>query len=241
MMASLDGIVSVLEIGPGPGILTRPLVNRVEHVVVLEVDPRMAGPLAEIAPSAEVRFGDALQTDLAAILDAMPSPRAVVSNLPYYITGSLVGQIADARAHYDCAVLMMQKEVALRILSPAGGSDRGSLSVYLQCLFDIRRVVDAPASAFLPPPKVDSTVIQMRPRDLGIPAAIQERMLFLVRIGFAQRRKTLVNNLVAGRLADREAAAMWVAEAGLKATARPQELTIDDWRRLAETEPSASR
>jgi 16S rRNA (adenine1518-N6/adenine1519-N6)-dimethyltransferase len=239
MMSALEGIEGALEIGPGPGILTGELCRRVPQVIALEVDERMVAPLAEIAPTAHVQIGDALQRDLGGLLDNLPSPRAIVSNLPYYITGSLVVQIAAARDHFDRAVLMMQKEVAMRILSPAGGSDRGSLSVYLQFLFTIEKVADAPAALFLPPPKVDSTVLLFRPRVLTDSTEVKERILFLVRIGFAQRRKTLTNNLVAGRLADRETAIAWVEAAGLKPTARPQELSEAEWRRLAETEPRA--
>jgi 16S rRNA (adenine1518-N6/adenine1519-N6)-dimethyltransferase len=239
MMAALGGIEGALEIGPGPGILTGALCRTVSQVTALEVDERMIAPLAEIAPQAQVQIGDALQRDLGTILDTLPAPRAVVSNLPYYITGSLVGQIASARAHFDRAVLMMQKEVAMRILSPAGGSERGSLSVYLQFLFDIEKVVDAPANLFVPPPKVDSTVLLFRPRVISDDPEVQERILFLVRIGFAQRRKTLINNLVAGRMADRDKAIAWVEAAGLKPTARPQELSEAEWRRLAQVEPNA--
>ena len=241
MMAALDGIEGALEIGPGPGILTGELCRKVRQVVALEVDERMVAPLAEIAPTAHVQIGDALQRDLGGILDNLPTPRAIVSNLPYYITGSLVGQIAAAREHFDRAVLMMQKEVAMRILSPAGGSERGSLSVYLQFLFTIEKVADASAALFLPPPKVDSTVLLFRPRHLTDSKEVQDRILFLVRIGFAQRRKTLTNNLVAGRLADREKAIAWVEAAGLKPNSRPQELSEAEWRRLAETEPRAGR
>jgi 16S rRNA (adenine1518-N6/adenine1519-N6)-dimethyltransferase len=232
---SLSGIAGVLEIGPGPGILTGPVSRVVEKVIALEIDPRMTSALAQSAPNVEVLMGDALVANLPEILARLPEPRAIVSNLPYYITGSLVGQIAEARVHYDRAVLMMQKEVAHRIRAKAGATDRGSLSVYLQTLFEITPIAEAPAKLFVPPPKVDSSVLCFRPRPSGMTDEFQAKMLRLVRISFAQRRKTLVNNLVGGRLANREEAIAWVERAGLKPTARPQELTHEEWRVLAET------
>jgi len=225
----VSGCRGVLEIGPGPGVLTGPLAESAERVVAIELDGRMAQALAISAPIAEIVRLDALKVDLSALLDGLPSPRAVVSNLPYYITAPLVERIARARANFDQAVLMMQREVAQRIVAPPRSGERGSLSVFLQAVFRIEVVAQVPASAFLPPPKVDSTVLALAPKP---ESAFEEAFFDFVRIGFAQPRKTLANNLMAGLRLDREAVQALITAAGLAPLARAQELTEGEWVRL---------
>jgi 16S rRNA (adenine1518-N6/adenine1519-N6)-dimethyltransferase len=224
----LDGCSGLLEIGPGPGALTSVLSSRCEKMIALEVDRRMISALRESAPAADVRLADALTTDLSAVLAELPSPRGVVSNLPYYITGPLVARIAEASASWDKAVLMMQKEVAARILAPAGDGDRGSLSVYLQAKFAIEKVVDVPPGAFLPPPKVDSMVLEFKP----LSVAYDDRLFAFVRAGFKQPRKTLANNLLAMGL-DREEIHSRLSAAALDERVRPHMLTLEDWLAIA--------
>ena len=186
--------------------------------------------LRESAPKAEVLREDALRADLGAILDGLPTPRAVVSNMPYYITGPLLGRIADVRASFDVAVLMMQREVADRIVAAPGKRERGALSVAIQSQFDISRVANVPAGAFLPPPKVDSAVLRLIPRFDGL----SEEAIRLVRLGFAQPRKTLANNLIAGLEMTRDEAVVKIESIGLSETVRPAELREMDWVKLSE-------
>jgi 16S rRNA (adenine1518-N6/adenine1519-N6)-dimethyltransferase len=221
----------VVEIGPGPGVLTGPLSESAERLVAIELDATMPLLLAESAPKAVVVREDALKADLGAILSELPAPRAVVSNLPYYITGPLLGRIAEARASLDVAVLMMQKEVADRILAKPGKRERGALSVALQSQFEITRVAHVPAGAFLPPPKVDSSVLRLVPRA----GALSEQALRVVRMGFAQPRKTLTNNLVAGFQMSRDEAVERVEAVGLLETVRPAELTEVQWVALSDS------
>lgn len=223
-----EGFHGLLEIGPGPGVLTSELSESVERFIALEVDRRMVAALAESAPKAEVRLADALRSDLASILAELPQPRGIVSNLPYYITGPLVTVIAEASPFWGKAVLMMQREVAARILAPPGDSDRGSLSVYLQAQFAIEKVIDVPPGAFVPPPKVSSTVLEMRP--LG--NVYDPEFFRFVRAGFKQPRKTLSNNLQAFGL-DREEVGSRIEAAGLDERIRPHALTLDEWRKVA--------
>ncbi|MDX2064375.1 MAG: 16S rRNA (adenine(1518)-N(6)/adenine(1519)-N(6))-dimethyltransferase RsmA [Fimbriimonadaceae bacterium] len=224
---------SVLEVGPGPGILTRPLTHVCDAVHAIELDERMIAAIRETLPSVTLHPGDALQLDFHPILAAMPPPRALVSNLPYYITGPLLNLFAQHRHAFDTIVLMMQREVADRIRADHRHPDRGSLSVWLQAQFQIALVAQVPAGAFLPPPKVDSTVLKFVPR--AVPDALIAELDFALRIGFAQRRKTLANNLVAGLRCDRAQALAWLADQQLLPTVRPQELTVDAWQRLAST------
>jgi 16S rRNA (adenine1518-N6/adenine1519-N6)-dimethyltransferase len=234
IVSSLADCQGILEIGPGPGVLTSPLSESAERMVALELDARMIEALKESAPKAEVLQADALKSDLSLILESLPEPRGVVSNLPYYITGPLVTRIAEARQHYSKAVLMMQKEVAERVLAGPKTSARGSLSVYLQLQFDMKLLCNAPAGAFLPPPKVDSTVLQLVPKPMPVAKGDEDALFRLIRFAFAQPRKTLINNLVAGYGMDREAAASIVVSCGFKETARPQELANEEWPRLME-------
>jgi 16S rRNA (adenine1518-N6/adenine1519-N6)-dimethyltransferase len=234
IVSSLADCQGILEIGPGPGVLTSPLSESAQRMVALELDARMIGALKESAPKAEVLQADALRSNLAEILQTLPEPRGVVSNLPYYITGPLVTRIAEARDHYTKAVLMMQKEVAERVLAGPKTSARGSLSVYLQLQFDIKLLCHAPAGAFLPPPKVDSTVLQLTPKPMPVSKEDEEALFRLIRHAFAQPRKTLINNLVAGYKMEREAAVAVITGCGLKETARPQELPNEEWPLLLE-------
>jgi 16S rRNA (adenine1518-N6/adenine1519-N6)-dimethyltransferase len=222
-VADLGGI---LEIGPGPGILTTHLAAWDRRLIALEVDGRMISALKESAPYADVRHADALQTDFSELLRELPEPRGIVGNLPYYITGPLVDRVAEARASFSIAVLMMQKEVADRIAAPPLDAARGSLSVYLQALFEIEVVVQVPQTAFEPPPKVKSTVLEFRPR-LGF--EIADSVFRLVRLGFAQPRKTLANNLASGLKIDRAKVSETLEAVGLRPDARPHMLTLAEW------------
>jgi len=235
IVAAASMCKGVLEIGPGPGVLTSRISENVEKMIALELDESMIYALTESAPKVDVRKSDALESNLTAILKELPEPRAVVSNLPYYITGPLITRIAEAKAEYVKAILMMQKEVADRVIAKPKTSARGSLSVYLQLQFEIRLVVNAPAGAFLPPPKVDSAVLEFTP--LASQPENEAFLFKLIRFGFAQPRKTLSNNLVAGYKIDRAAALEWIAAAGLKELARPQELTNEEWLHLAAKAP----
>jgi 16S rRNA (adenine1518-N6/adenine1519-N6)-dimethyltransferase len=192
----------------------------------------MISALADSSPKAKVIKADALEADLAELLRELPKPRGVVSNLPYYITGPLLTRIAEAKRSYSMAVLMMQKEVADRVLAEPRTSARGSLSVFLQLQFEIRLLAHAPAGAFMPPPNVDSSVLLLTPRDAPLPKDVEAKLFKMIRLAFQQPRKTLVNNLVAGYKIDREVATFWVESVWLKPTARPQELSNLQWVEL---------
>lgn len=232
---SLACCKGVLEIGPGPGVLTGPISRQSQKTIALELDHAMVDALRESAPDADVRRVDALKVDLHAVLAELPCPRGIVSNMPYYITGLLLGKVAEVRSEFAVAVLMMQREVAQRIIAAPGLSERGSLSVYLQMQFGISLVAQVPASAFVPPPKVDSTVLCFEPKATGLSSEAEIGLFRLIRLAFVQPRKTLANNLMAGFHVDRDAAASLVERAGLREKVRPHDLTDDEWKLLAES------
>jgi 16S rRNA (adenine1518-N6/adenine1519-N6)-dimethyltransferase len=225
IVESVGEVSSVLEIGPGPGVLTSALASKYQNVVALEIDERMISVLSESSPSADVRQIDALKSDLNDILRELSMERAIVSNLPYYITGPLLGRIEEARTEFSHAVLMMQKEVGERILAPPGDSKRGSLSVCLQYHFLITKVADAAPGCFWPPPKVKSIVLKFVPRDTeGLQSSAFPTF---VRQGFQQPRKTLANNL--SSVFDKVSVSNAIVSLQLSETVRPHMLSEVDW------------
>ncbi|QYK53180.1 MAG: ribosomal RNA small subunit methyltransferase A [Fimbriimonadaceae bacterium] len=226
ILAKADGLAGVLEIGPGPGILTQGLAKQ-SKLVAIEHDERMIPAAQAYAQSAEIIFGDALLVDWSQILERLPKPVGIVSNMPYNITGPLLERVCQQANLIDRAVLMMQREVGDKILAKPGDRNRGALSVVMQATFDISIVSKVPPGCFSPPPKVDSIVLDFRPRSAPNQAALK-----LARQGFSQPRKTLLNNL-SGVLAKEELTSR-LADIGLHASIRPHELTYEHWVSLAE-------
>lgn len=223
----------ILEVGPGPGVLTSRLVESC-LVTAVEIDSIAVSALSESAPNANVLHADVLKISLEPLLSELPKPRVLVSNMPYNITGPLLTRFTKCRDHYSKAILMMQKEVGDRVLASSGSSDFGSLSVFLQSRFEIRKLCDAPAGAFFPPPKVESVVLVFEPRNL-IEPALDDTHEKLVRHAFAQPRKTLVNNL--GSLVGRVRLAEVMELLGLPPTVRAHQLSLDQFIELTRRLP----
>lgn len=216
---------SVLEVGPGAGALTSYLSEE-KQVIAIEKDSRMVEVLKETSPKAEVLQADALKFDLSDVLGRLPEPRAIVSNMPYNITGPLLDVFTRQRKCVSQMVLMMQKEVGDKILAQPGERERGALSVVMQSLFDVSVVCVVAPGAFLPPPKVDSVVLRFVPREVD---TVEEIHVF-VRLGFGMPRKTLANNLKKQYPGANE----MIERAELPLLVRPHELTWEDWKRLYE-------
>ena len=214
----------VLEIGPGPGILSALLLERVPAglVTLVELDRFLAQRLKE-------RFGDPprvirediLKVDLARLY---PGERvAVIGNLPYHISKPLVDWLIVQRRKIGSAVLMLQKDFIDKLLSPAGSKKYNAQSVVFQLLFQARRCFDVPAGAFTPKPKIVSTVIAARPVESPLPDGAE--FYDFVKLCFAGRRKTLANNL-AQRYPDAVVADLFAAF-GLKRDIRAEQLPAD--------------
>jgi len=190
----------VLEIGPGTGILTRRLLATVEKVVAVEIDRDLMKKLTEKFQNEDrlcLIEGDFLKLDLAAFVPKLPNK--VVANIPYNITGpileKLLGAIAQPQQQYEKIILLVQKEIADRICANSGSKTFGALSVRSQYLAHCELISIVPANAFSPPPKVDSAVISLIPRPFPLRADSPEFLARLVKLGFANRRKMLRNNL----------------------------------------------
>jgi len=223
---------TVIEIGPGPGGLTRALLlEGAAKVVAIEVDPRALGALAELQAASGGRL-QVIEADALTIGPESlgPAPRRIVANLPYNIsTPLLVRWLQQADAIADM-VLMFQKEVVDRLVATPRTKEYGRLSVLAQHVCEIRRLFDIPAAAFVPPPKVTSSVARLTPRPAGQRLADLAPLEKVTAAAFGQRRKML-RGALAGIFADPVATLEGI---GLSPTARAEELSIADFIRLAE-------
>lgn len=235
--ACQDSPESALEVGPGPGVLTQELCTRLQTVTCVEIDSVAVRALTETAPKAHVIEADALEINFAEILATLPAPVTLVSNMPYQITGPLLTRFALARAGYVRATLMMQREVAQKIMAQPGDREMGSISVFLQRRFCISRICDAPPGAFYPPPKVTSMVLGMVPRPAWPEEAAHGR---LVRQAFAQPRKTLLNNLLGSGI-PRESLLLGLESLGLSPEVRPHQIQLEMWDALTQFTLDARR
>jgi 16S rRNA (adenine1518-N6/adenine1519-N6)-dimethyltransferase len=222
---------TVIEIGPGPGGLTRALLlEGAAKVVAIEVDPRALGALAELQAASGGRL-QAIEADALTIAPESlgPAPRRIVANLPYNIsTPLLVRWLQQADAIADM-VLMFQKEVVDRLVATPRTKEYGRLSVLAQHVCEIRRLFDIPAAAFVPPPKVTSSVARLTPRPASQRLADLAPLEKVTAAAFGQRRKML-----RGSLGSLFASPVAVLEGlGLSPTARAEELTVADFVRLA--------
>jgi len=216
----------VVEIGPGLGALTEPLLERIDHLHVVEIDRDIVARLKKRhAPDRlTIHEGDALAFDFGALGDRLH----VVGNLPYNISTPLLFHLAAFADQVHDMHFMLQKEVVERMVAAPGESERGRLSVMLQYRFWLEWLIDVPPAAFDPPPKVDSAVVRMIPRARTELAATDEALLGkVVAAAFAQRRKMLRNNLK-GLLDDTAFAAL-----AIDPTRRAEDLAVDDYVRIA--------
>lgn len=229
--AGVEAGERVLEIGPGPGGLTRALLEAGARVLALEADARMVEHLEGLGlEGLDLRRADALETDYLALAREVGGPFRLVANLPYNISGPLLARLFRQRSAFTSMTVMLQREVADRLLAEAGGRERGRLSVLAQTFFSLRRILRVPAGAFRPPPKVESAVLRLDLLAAPVaPIDHEERLWAAVRMAFGHRRKTLRNALKAWG-GDAEAA---FSAAGLSGGERPEELACAQWVALA--------
>jgi 16S rRNA (adenine1518-N6/adenine1519-N6)-dimethyltransferase len=226
-----------LEIGPGRGALTIPLSARVARLVAVEIDRDLAAALPARLP-AHVRIvqGDVLETDLETLLAGEAMPVRVVGNLPYNISSPILFRLLRAAGQgrvFRDATLMLQKEVADRLVAAPGGSDYGVLAIQAALAADVERVLTLPPGAFRPPPKVTSAVVRLTFRPPRVDVSDAGTFERVVRGIFLQRRKTLANALKPVAAAFGREAADVLARAGVDGGKRPETLTLDELARLS--------
>ncbi len=226
----------VVEIGPGLGALTEPLLQRLDHLHVVEIDRDIVARLRQrySAEKLTIHEGDALAFDFGGLVGQPGQKLHVVGNLPYNISTPLLFHLAQFADSVFDMHFMLQKEVVERMVAEPGTADYGRLSVMLQYRFMMDWLLDVPPESFDPAPKVDSAVVRLIPRapeDLTV--RDEARFAALVAAAFGQRRKMLRNNLK-GIVDD----ALFV-HLNISPTARAEELPLSDYIRLANTASSA--
>jgi len=214
---------AVVEIGPGEGALTRPLLERLERLTVIEIDRDLAAKLAREHSSAslEVIVADVLDFDFS----ALPSGVRVVGNLPYHISTPILFHLARYADRVRDMHFMLQKEVVARMVAAHSTPDYGRLSVMLQTRYAMKKLFNVAAGAFRPPPKVESAVVRLVPLKQG-PQCDDALLETIVRTAFSARRKTLRNALPL-KPADYEAL-------GIDPSLRPENLAPADYVRMAQ-------
>lgn len=220
----------VLEIGPGLGTLTSELLRQAKEVVAVEFDADLAAKLPGQFPGKNltVIHQDILQYDL----DQLPCGYKVVANVPYYITSKIIEKLMTARNKPSVVVILVQKEVAQRIA--AGVGDMSVLAVSAQVFADAHLGVEIPREYFTPAPQVDSQVIILETHTTPLVAPEDEKAFFrVVRAGFAKKRKKLRSSISAGLAIEKSAAEELLRHADIDPDKRAQDLSIDDWIRLA--------
>jgi 16S rRNA (adenine1518-N6/adenine1519-N6)-dimethyltransferase len=222
---------TVLEVGPGPGALTKKLVAQAKQVIAVEFDSDLARDLPVRVPAGNLHIvqQDILQFDLT----KLPKGYKVAANIPYYLTSQLLRILCESSNPFSEAALLIQKEVAERVCAKPGDMSLLSVSVQFYCQAHLDKLV--PAELFTPPPKVDSQILRLVYRNEPLFPDVRTKQFFrIVKAGFSQRRKTLLNSLSAGLHMDREQTTALLESAGIAPTMRAQNLTLDEWHRLYE-------
>lgn len=227
-----------MELGAGLGALTRLLLERASRVVAIERDrdlvPALRAELGAFEESGKLSVleADAKSVDLAELFAALPRPHVLCGNLPYQITGPLLERATHAAGVLDRAVFLIQLEVAARLVAKPDSKEYGALSVFVQAAFNVTRPLVVRSGAFYPPPKVDSAVVVLTPRD----DPKEESPVFraLVRAAFEQRRKKLANAWHGVLGADAAMLSRAASLAGVDLGDRGERLGVTEFARMAE-------
>jgi 16S rRNA (adenine1518-N6/adenine1519-N6)-dimethyltransferase len=231
---------TIIEIGPGQGALTGLLLESGARVIAIELDPELIPGLSRMFSGLEnflLVEADALKVDYCELIAPGDSAR-VVANLPYYISTPILQRLIEHRRCLSEMTLMLQREVVERITAPPGGKEYGVLSALTQFYCETEKLFDVPPGAFRPAPQVYSSALRLRFRARpAAPVEDEALMIELTKTLFAQRRKTILNNLRAGRnrlgLTDESEIAGLLSSCGLEAKRRAETLSVEEIARLA--------
>lgn len=227
----------VLEIGAGPGILTKALAQAGANVLAVEFDRDFCHLLQDEFHNwrnVHVLCEDALRLDLNSLQREAKPYKKIVANIPYQITNPLVRKILSPGSQIETAVLLIQKEVAERLCAQPGNSNRGLLTVMVELYGKIESIADVPPTAFWPSPKVDSTVVRLKRAAREKPLINEPAFFWLVKQGFSGKRKVIGNSLSGGLQTPKDEANALLKRAGIDAQLRAEDLDLTQWLRLYE-------
>lgn len=230
----------VIEIGPGRGALTEKLIERAGKIIAVELD-------ADLIPLLNETFGqnknyilihqDALKVDFGELIEANKNDETtgkakLAANLPYYISTAILQHLTGSRENFSELVLMLQKEVVERITAEPGNSERGYLTVFIESFFRAEKLFDVPPNAFAPAPKVWSAVVRLIPNGNSF-ADFESEKLFkeIISAGFAQKRKTISNNLK-NYLKDKNETDKVLTDSNVEASRRAETLSVEEWKNI---------
>lgn len=227
-----------LEIGPGVGVLTKELARRAKSVLAIEIDSALPPVLAETLgefDNVAVLNADVLKIDVLKTAREYfgNTPFVVCANLPYYITSPILMKLLEEGCGAESITVMVQKEAAQRIAAKPGTRDCGALTAAIHYYSEPEKLFDVGRNSFVPAPKVDSSVIRLKIRKEPPVAVADEKYFFkVIKAAFGQRRKTLANSVSGGLGLSKEEVFSALSECGLSATARAEELSLDDFAAL---------
>ena len=232
--AACDKETGVLEIGPGVGVLTQELGRYAKKVVAIELDERLKKILPKTLAefnNIKVIFGDAMKLDLLSIIDeefADCKRVCVCANLPYYITSPIIMQLLESKLPIDSITVMVQKEAGERLCATVGSRQAGAVTVAVSYFAEAEILFGVGRESFMPPPNVDSAVIQLKIRDKAPIFLKDEKKFFkFVKACFAQRRKTLINTVSNSLGVSKDKLRECLSELNLSDTVRSEQLTLD--------------
>jgi 16S rRNA (adenine1518-N6/adenine1519-N6)-dimethyltransferase len=228
----------VLEVGPGLGEMTLALARLAKQVIAVEIDPKLAEILEKKladCPNVELVKGDILKVDFGSFLRKEGHPVKVVANLPYQISTPLLFRFIESKEAFSTFTLMLQREVAERMVAPPGGKEYGPLSIFVQLFLDMSLRFFIKPPAFFPSPKVESAVVHMVWKGKPLLDEKDEKWFkSVVKASFSHRRKTLANALKHSELSLPDSFESRMEKVGIDPRRRPETLTIEEFIRLAE-------
>ena len=230
----------IIEIGPGLGTLTKELLENAGKVVCIELDKRMIEILNDrfsMYNNFEIINDDALKVNLRELIQKENMPHTkIVANLPYYITTPIIMKLLEDRLDIETITVMIQKEVADRLVTEPGTGDTGAITYAIHYFTNPRKVLDVPNTSFIPAPKVNSTVITLEVlKEPSVETIDEEKLFEVIKIAFMQKRKTLLNALSnSGKFGTKDNIEKILLNLGVDTKIRPEKLTLEQFAKISQ-------
>lgn len=230
----------IIEIGPGLGNLTAPLLENAGKVICIELDPKMITILKDrfsLYKNFELINEDVLKVDLNKLIEENSKFKTakVVANLPYYITTPIIMKLLENKLNLESITVMVQKEVAERLADKPGGKEVGAITYSINYYTDPEIVINVPKTCFIPSPKVDSAVIKLNILKNPKIKVLDEKLFFkVVKFAFSQKRKTLVNSLSNSGLVSKEFTEKMLNELGIDLRIRAEQLSLENFKEISD-------